>query len=128
MRLGTIRVQVEQDGSTSEVELDLDPNHLTLKEGVRLEKTLGPGAQSLFSGKEIEVSFVMLRALLWAKLTTEYSSIGIDDFDLDLADLSVVDDEPEHGEPKLTSAEIEHALFVEEVDPEVMSVQRTGKV
>lgn len=123
MRLGTIRVSITQDGSTSEVELNLDPDHLTLKEGVRLETALGSSAQELFSGEELTVSFSMLRALLWAKLVTEYPDIGIEDFDLDLADLSVLDDEPE-----LTTVEIEHALFVEGVDPEEVSAQQTGKV
>ena len=125
MQLGVISIQIERDGEAETIELDLDPNHFTLKEGVRLEKALGPGAQDLFTGEEITVTFSMLQAILWAKLASTHPGIGIEDFDLDLAVLADVT--LEDDAPPLTTEALERALFVDDVDPEAVAAAAAGK-
>ncbi len=103
-----IRVEVTVDGQTEKVDLDLAVERFTLKESVRLEEALGTEAtQTLFSGAEVPGTPKMIQALIWAKLGSKFPAIGIDDFDLDLADMAdaLTEDEP-------TAGDVERALFV----------------
>ena len=106
--LVVIRVEVTVDGESEEVDLDLAVERFTLKESVRLEEALGAEAtQLLFSGADVPGTPKMIQALIWAKLSTKFPTIGLDDFDLDLADMAdaFLEDEP-------STADVERALFV----------------
>ncbi len=103
-----IRVEVTVDGQTEEVDLDLAVERFTLKESVRLEEALGTEAtQTLFSGADVPGTPKTIQALIWSKLVSRFPTIGIDDFDLDLADMAeeLAEDEP-------SPADAERALFV----------------
>lgn len=111
MELGQLTVTVERDGETVEVQVDLDPNSLTLRESVRVERELGrKRAAALFSGGELAVTPSVIQVILWAKLASKFPDLGIDDFDLDLGQLGAAleaADEP----LDLSTDEIEAALF-----------------
>ena len=103
-----IRVEVTVDGQTEEVDLDLAVERFTLKESVRLEEALGAEAtQTLFSGAEVPGTPKMIQALIWAKLASRFPNIGLDDFDLDLAEMA-----EDMAEEEPSPQDVERALFV----------------
>ena len=103
-------VEVEH---VEEVELDLDGRHLSMQETVRLETVMGKElVRSYAAGEEVEVSMQLFRALVWAKLWKLHRTIGIEDFDFDMAD--AVDYDPPSEIPVITPedrAEIERDIF-----------------
>ncbi len=111
MELGKLTVQVQSDGGTVDVVVDLDPNHLTLQESVRVERELGAVGQAMFKGEEVDVSPRVIQVLLWAKLVSRFPDLEVDGFDLELgavADMVIDDDDV----IDLGQAQIETALFV----------------
>ncbi len=121
MELGKLTVQVQRDEGTIEVEVDLDPNHLTLQESVRVERELGAEARAMFKGEEVEVSPRVIQVLLWAKLASRFPDIKVDGFDLELGALAdmVPDDDAEIID--LDAGEIETALFVTDTPLEAVA-------
>ncbi len=121
MELGKLTVQVQQDGEEVDVLVDLDPNHLTLQESVRVERELGAEARAMFKGEEVDVSPRVIQVLLWAKLATRFPDIKVDGFDLDLgalADMMPADDDEVLT---LTGDEIESALFLTDTPLEAVA-------
>lgn len=121
MELGRLEIEIVRDGKPAKVEIDLDPNRFTLKESVRLEKVVGKKEiQKIFSGAEVEVSFEMFQAMLWAKLATVAPDIGIDDFDLDLS--AMVEALGEDDEDELEELdETELSELVDQVETELFN-------
>jgi len=119
--LGVIQLDIvtfaDEDGveveHVEEVELDLDGRHLSMQETVRLETVMGKElVRSYAAGEEVEVSMQLFRALVWAKLWKRHRTIGIEDFDFDMAD--AVDYDPPGEIPVITPedrAEIERDIF-----------------
>lgn len=121
MEMGKLTVQVQRGDDTIDVLIDLDPNHLTLQESVRVEDGLGAEARAMFKGEEIEVSPKVIRVLLWAKLVSRFPDIKVDGFDLELGSLSdmVTDDDDEVLD--LDQDEIESALFLTDTPLEAVA-------
>ena len=124
MELGKLTVQIQRDGDTVDVDVDLDPNHLTLQESVLLEKHLDVDkARALFAGEAVEITPQVIQVIIWTKLTKRFPDIELDGFDLEIgamADMMTDDDKPV---VELAQAEIETALFVTDValdSPEVV--------
>lgn len=120
MEMGKLTVEVQRDGGTVEVVVDLDPNHLTLQESVRVEKELGADGRALFKGEEINVSPRVIQVILWAKLVTRFPDLKVDGFDLDLgalADMVTGDDDVLN----LDQEEIESALFLTDTPLEAVA-------
>ncbi len=112
MEMGKLTVQVQKDGGTVDVDVDLDPNHLTLQESVRVERELGAEGLAMFKGERVDPSPHVIQILIWAKLASRFPDLKPDGFDLDygsLADMVVEDDDTVVD---LDPAEIEAALFV----------------
>lgn len=86
-----LKFDVEIDGESREVDLDLSLSTFTLKESIRLEEAIGEQKfASLMDGREITPSPRMIQALIWTKLATLIPGVGMDDFDLDLGDIAEV--------------------------------------
>ena len=120
MEMGKLTVEVQRDGGTIEVVVDLDPNHLTLQESVRVEKELGADGRALFKGEEVDVSPRVIQVILWAKLVTRFPDLKVDGFDLDLgalADMVTGDDDVLN----LDQEEIESALFLTDTPLEAVA-------
>ena len=120
MEMGKLTVEVQRDGGTIEVVVDLDPNHMTLQESVRVEKELGTVGSALFKGEEVAVSPRVIQVILWAKLVTRFPDLKVDGFDLDLsvlADMAADDDEVLN----LDQEEIEAALFLTDTPLEAVA-------
>ena len=120
MEMGKLTVEVQRDGGTIEVVVDLDPNHLTLQESVRVEKELGADGRALFKGEEVDVSPRVIQVILWAKLVTRFPDLKVDGFDLDLGalgDMVTGDDEVLN----LDQEEIESALFLTDTPLEAVA-------
>ncbi len=111
MELGKLTVQVQKDGGTVDVVVDLDPNHLTLQESVRVERELGAEARAMFKGEEVDVSPRVIQVLIWAKLVSRFPDLKVDGFDLELGSLADMVTEDDDRAVDLEPAEIEAALF-----------------
>lgn len=110
MRLGEVRITVEIDGASQEMVVDLDPQRMTLKESVRLERAIGrEAAEALFSGGEVVVLPSTLQALLWAKLASKFPGLELEGFDVEIGAMDLGDAMDETGE--LDANVIERALF-----------------
>lgn len=80
--------EISRDGETEpmEVDLDLDPAALTLKEVVRLERQIGSKrTRLLLDGDESAVTMEAVQAIVWTKLASHIPDVGIDDFDIPIA-------------------------------------------
>lgn len=120
MEMGKLTVEVQRDGGTVEVVVDLDPNHLTLQESVRVEKELGAVGSALFKGEEVAVSPRVIQVILWAKLVTRFPDLKVDGFDLDigaLGDMVTGNDDVLN----LDQEEIESALFLTDTPLEAVA-------
>ena len=82
--MASIHVQVNDDV----IEVDLDPNAMTLTEHERLQKQIGNRRYTDFlQSGAIELLPDFLRALLYAKLKTQIPDLEPDDIDVGFADL-----------------------------------------
>ena len=126
MELGKLTIKVDQPDGVVEVDIDLDPNALTLRESVRLEKELGEtAATALFSGGEVAMSPRIIQVIIWAKLVTQFPTLALDEFDLDLGVVAAELGDDTEREP-LVADDVEKALFV--TDEPLRSVGETGNV
>lgn len=95
-----MKIRIDTEGGTEEVELSLNLEDLTMRESVRLEEQLGEVTfEALMAGKLNEAAMMKpryIRAFLYAKLKTARPDLEIDGFDVDLDDvLTELGAEPE---------------------------------
>ena len=130
-RLGVVEIEATVgDAPPRRYELDLDPNRLTLRETVRLERVLGPGLGGLRdadAGDDIEVSMALVQALIWTKLCSLLDEpIDIDGFDIELGAVQPVAGPPPAEPPTPTAAELEAHLFDGAPDPTEAAVPKVS--
>jgi hypothetical protein len=88
-------VTVEVDGADGShlVEVDLNLDSLTLRESVHLEEALGSDAtEALLAGKAAQTP-KLIRAIIYAKLSSQIPDLTLDGFDLDFLQLQAFIDE-----------------------------------
>jgi hypothetical protein len=87
--MAEISVQVDRDGSTEELTLDLDLSTLTMRESVRLEQILGEQTFAALGRQTTDTltSPRVIQGVIFVKLKSVYPDIELDGFDLDLATL-----------------------------------------
>jgi hypothetical protein len=87
-----MRVKIDTPGGTEEIELDLRIESLSMRELVRLEENIGSDTfDALMAGKLTDTQMArpsFIRALLYSKLRTIRPDLEIDNFDVDLEDLT----------------------------------------
>lgn len=75
-----MKIQVTVDGSTEEVDVDVDG--LTLQESCDVYDALGADEFDRYS--QGRVSPPVIRAIVWAKLRRRFPNLDLRDFDLDM--------------------------------------------
>lgn len=89
-----MKVLLETDQGTSEVDVDFELESLTLREQVRLERELGEETFDLLMSGKAPMRPSIIQAFVFVKLKTLYPSLEIDSFDLDLTQLVEVESNP----------------------------------
>lgn len=87
-----VTVRVDREGMDPEdVVLVLDLDHLTMREAVRLEETVGPETFAALISGGLQgpegMSPKIVRGLIFAKLKTLHPDVELDAFDVDLEEL-----------------------------------------
>lgn len=88
-----MNIEITIDGETTPVEVDPDLDKFTLRELVRLEAALGGDVMDKLMGVRgrgvpLTPRPSVLQAIIWAKVATMFPQVGLDDFDLDIADVA----------------------------------------
>jgi hypothetical protein len=86
--MGMLKFEIDDGEGTRvmEVDLDLNPQTLTMRESIRLEDAIGSEATKvLFGGGEVAVTPKLIRALVWAKLASSIPGLSLEGFDIPIA-------------------------------------------
>ena len=97
-----MKLDITRNGETTEVEVDVSLDRMSLQESVRLEEAVGEvafdrmqaAAEAAERGEEFDPrglqSPKIIQAILWAKLATLYPGLSITEFDIDMESLAEV--------------------------------------
>ena len=92
-----MRVTITVDGEPVDHDIDLDVEALTMKRAVRLEKVMGADRCARLLGGDASLAMMpsTIQALVYVQIADMFPGLQLDDFDFDLGDLAVDEDEPE---------------------------------